>query len=66
MGIIKAFIKLCSIDSRNKQSLTCEVVHETKESSLLNSPTNSLLAQLGEQETDDQEVMGSNPTGGNF
>ena len=26
----------------------------------------SLLAQLGEQETGDQEVMGSNPTGSNF
>ena len=26
MGIIKAFIKSCSIDSRNKQSPTCEVV----------------------------------------
>ena len=26
----------------------------------------SLLAQLGEQKTDDQEVVGSNPTGDNF
>ena len=42
------------------------VVHETKESSLQKSPTDSFLAQLGEQETDDQEVMGSNPTGSNF
>ena len=29
-------------------------------------PYNCCLAQLGEQETDDQEVMGSNPTGDNF
>ena len=61
-----AFIKLCSIDSKNKQSPTCEVVHETKESSLQKSPTDSLLAQLVEHETDDQEVEGSNPTWGNF
>ena len=56
----------CSIDSRNKQSPTCEVVHGTKESSLQKSPTDSSLAQLAEQETDDLEVVGSNPTGGNF
>ena len=42
------------------------MVHETKQSSLQRSPTDSLLAQLGEQETDDQEVLGSNPTEGNF
>ena len=42
------------------------VVHETKESLLQKSPTDSCLAQLVEQETDDQEVVGSNPTGGNF
>ena len=34
------------MDSRNKQSPTCEVVHETKESSLQKSPTDSCLAQL--------------------
>ena len=61
-----AFIKSCSIDSRNKLSPTCEVVHETKESSLQKSPTDSSLAQLAEQETDDQEVMGSSSTGDNF
>ena len=66
VGVGVAFIKSCSIDSRNKQSPTCEVVHETKERSLQKSPTDSLLAQLVEQETDDQEVMSSNPTGGNF
>ena len=59
------FIKSCSIDSRNKQSPTCEVVHEAKESSLQKSPTDSFLVQLVEHETDDQEVMGKNPTGGN-
>ena len=54
------------LDSRNKQSQTCEVVHETNESSLQKSPTDSSLAQLAEHETDDQEVVGSNPTGGIF
>ena len=46
MAIKKAFIKSCSIDARNKQSPTCEVVLETKESSLQTSPIDSLLAQL--------------------
>ena len=36
--IIGTFIKSFSIDSRNKRSPTCEVVHETKESSLQKSP----------------------------
>ena len=80
MGIIKAFIKSCSIDSRNKQSPikscsidsrnkqspTCEVVHGIKESSLQTSPTDSSLAQLGEHGTDDLEVVSSNPTVDNF
>ena len=66
MRIIKAFIKSCSFDSRNKQSSTCEVVHETKENSLQTSPTDSLLAQLIEHGTDDLEVVSSNPTGDNF
>ena len=42
------------------------MVHETKKNSLQKSLTDSSLAQLPEQETDDQEVMGSNPTGCNF
>ena len=42
------------------------MVHETKESSLYRSPTDSLLAQLAEHETDHPEVVSSNPTGGNF
>ena len=42
------------------------MVHKTKESSLQKSPTDSLLAQLADQETDDQELMSSNPTGGQF
>ena len=42
------------------------MVHETKESSLQKSPTDSSLAQLTVHETDDQEVVGSNRTGGNF
>ena len=66
VSVNKAFIKSCSIDSRNKQSPTCEVVHETKESSLHRSPTDSLLAQLAEHETDDLELVSSNPTGDNF
>ena len=66
MAIKKAFIKSCSIDSRNIQSPTCEVVHETKESSLQTSPTDSLLAQLVERGTYDLEVVSSNPTGENF
>ena len=32
----------------------------------ISCPTDSLLAQLVEHQSDDQEVMGSNPTGGNF
>ena len=55
-----------SIDSRNKQSPTCEMVHETKENSLQKSPTDSLLVQLSEQQTNDLEVVSSNPTRGNF
>ena len=66
MGIIKTFIKSCSIDSRNKQSPTCEVVYGTKESSLQTSPTDSPLAQLGEHGADDLKVVRSNPTGDNF
>ena len=45
-------MKSCSIDSRNEQSPTCEVVHETK------LTTDSLLAQLAEHETDDLEIVG--------
>ena len=48
------------------RSPTCEVVHETKESSLQKSSTVSFLAQLSEHETDDKVVVGSNPTGGNL
>ena len=53
MWIIKAFITSCSSDSRNKKSPTCKVLHETKESSLQKSPTDSSLAQLAKHETDD-------------
>ena len=66
MWIIKAFIKSGSIESRNKQSPTCEVVHETKESLLQTSPIDSSLAQLAEHGTDDLEVLSSNPTDGQF
>ena len=43
-----------------------KVQHETKESSLQKSPTDSSLAQLAEHETVEQGVVGSNPSGGNF
>ena len=59
-------MRSCSIDSRNKQSPTCEVVHETKESSLQKSPTDSLLAQLSQHQADDPEVVSSNPTRDDF
>ena len=59
-------MKSCSIDSRNKQSPTCQVVHEAKESSLQKSSTDSWLAQLSEHQTDDPEVVSSNPTGSKF
>ena len=59
-------MKSCSIDFRNIQSPTCEVAHETKESSFQKSPTDSFLAQLAEHETDDQEVIHSNFTWDNF
>ena len=42
------------------------MVHETKESSLQKSPTDSSLAQLAEHGTCDPEVVSSNPIGGNF
>ena len=63
---MKVFIKSCSIDSRNKQSPTCEVMHETKESSLQQSTTDSSLAQSVQHSTDDLEVVSSIPSRGNF
>ena len=63
---VPVWIKSCSIDPRNKQSPTCEVLHETKENSLQTSPTESCLAQSVEHETDDLEVVGSIPGTGNF
>ena len=61
--IIKAFIKSYSIDSKNKQNPTCEMVHETKERSLQKSPTFSSLAQLAEHETDAQRSWVQTPMG---
>ena len=58
VSIIQAFIKSYSIDSRNEQSPTCEVVHETKVTSEFSFPTDSLPAQLAECGTDDLEVVG--------
>ena len=66
VSIIKVFIKSCSIDSRNEQNPTCEVVHETKLTSEISFPTDSLLAQLAEPGTDDLEVVGSIPGRDNF
>ena len=59
-------MKSCSIDSRNKRSPTCEVVHETKLTSEISFPVDYLLAQLTERETDDLEVGGSIPVGATF
>ena len=42
------------------------MVHEAKESFLQKSPTDSLLAQLSEHQTDDPKVASSNSTGDNF
>ena len=53
-----AFIKSCSIDSRNEQSPTCEVVHERKHISEIFWSTHTRLAQLVEHYSDDQETMG--------
>ena len=58
VSIIKVFIKSCSIDSRNNQSPKREVVHETKLTSEISFPTDSLLAQSVERLTDDLEVVG--------
>ena len=41
--IFMAFIKSCSIDSRNEQSPTCEVVHETKKGHFRNLLPNRFL-----------------------
>ena len=41
------------------------MVCETKESSFQKSPTDSLLGQLSEHQTDDLEVVSSNPSRGN-
>ena len=55
------------IDSGNEQSPTCEVVHETNKAHFRNlCPTDSCLVQLVEHWSDDPEVVGPNPTGGNF
>ena len=42
------------------------MVHETNESSLQKSLTDSSLAQLAEHGPDDLEVVSSNTSGGNF
>ena len=51
---------------QNIQNPTFEVVHETKANSLQKSPTDSFLAWLAKHKTDDQKVVGSNPTGAIF
>ena len=42
------------------------VVHETKFTSEISCPTQNLLTQSVEHMSDDQEVLRSIPTGGNF
>ena len=59
-------IKSCSIDSRNDQSPTCEVVHETKLTSEISCPTDSCLAQLVRHWPEDSEDLVSIPNEGNF
>ena len=61
-----AFIKSCSIDSRNEQNPTCEVVHETNKAHFRNLLSNRFLPQLVRHWTEDPEVLVSIPTGGNF
>ena len=61
-----AFIKSCSIDSRNEQSPTCEVVHETNKAHFISVQQISCLAQLVEHWPYDPEVLVSIPTGDNF
>ena len=56
-------MKSCSINSGNKQSPTCEVVHEKKLTSEISLPTDSFLVQLVEHWGDDPDVVGSNSTG---
>ena len=57
-----AFIKSCSIDSRNERSPTCEVVHETNKAHF----RNLLPVRLVRHWPEDLEVVGSIPTGDNF
>ena len=59
-------LKSCSINSGNNQSPKCEVVHEAKLTSEISCPTHTWLAQLAEHYSDDQEVVGSMSTKGNY
>ena len=61
-----AFIKSCSIHSRNDQSPKCEVVYEIKLTSEIFWPTHTCLAQSVEHRNDDQEVLGSIPIRNNL
>ena len=58
---MKAFIKSCSINSRNELSPKCEVVYKTKLTSEISLPTDSCLAQSVEHWTDE-----FNPQWGQF
>ena len=61
-----AFIKSCYIDSRTDLSPKCEVVCEKGLTSEIFCPTHTCLPQSAEHQSDDQEVVGSDPTGSNF
>ena len=50
----------------NKVQYAKWCMKQIKLTSEISFPTDSLLAQLAEHETDDPEAVGSNPTGGNF
>ena len=62
-----AFIKSCSIDSRNEQSPTCEVVHETNKAHFRNLlPNRFLPSSVGKALAWRSGVPGFNPHWGQF
>ena len=62
-----AFIKSCSIDSRNEQSPTCEVVDETNKAHFRNPlPNRFLPSSFGKALAWRPEILVSIPTEGNF
>ena len=65
--IFMAFIKSCSIDSRNEQCPTCEVVHETNKAHFRNLlPNRFLPSSVGKALTWRSGDPGFNPPWGQF